>query len=118
MNLKDKTRYVVFILAGVLGLILKRHYTGPYNEFVFSYLGNVAVSFSVYYIICIVTTPRRIHKLISAAIALAIVELFELTNGYGIMKNVYDLYDLLANLVGVCGAFTLDNLIKNSTFKE
>ena len=40
-----------------------------------------------------------------AGIALLIVELFEITDGFGIMTNVYDPYDYLANAVGFSLAF-------------
>ncbi|MCC6396896.1 MAG: hypothetical protein IT282_07740 [Bacteroidetes bacterium] len=36
------------------------------------------------------------------------MESFEVFNGYGIMANTYDEYDLLANAVGVGCALALD----------
>ncbi len=47
--------------------------------------------------------------MLPAALAVAVVELFEITNGFGVMSNVYDPIDLVANVMGVtlawaCGA--------------
>jgi hypothetical protein len=46
--------------------------------------------------------------LVWAALALVIVEAFERANGFGLMTNVYDPLDLLANLVGTIAAYTID----------
>lgn len=43
-----------------------------------------------------------------AALALAVVELFEITGGFGVMTNVYDPVDLAANVVGVALALAAD----------
>jgi hypothetical protein len=45
---------------------------------------------------------------VAATSALLIVEGFELTNGFGVMSNVYDPVDLLANAVGVGVALAID----------
>jgi hypothetical protein len=109
MNRTHKISHILLILLGVLGLVLKQHYNGPYLEFVNSYFGNVSVSFAVYFLIGIIASEQKLNKLISAVISLTIVELFELTNGFGIMTNIFDPIDLIANLVGVGLAFALDS---------
>ena len=43
-----------------------------------------------------------------AGIALLIVELFELTDGFGIMTNVYDPLDYLANALGIGLAYGVE----------
>jgi len=48
-----KTRNVLFVLVGIAGLLLKRHYAGPFQELVYSYAGNFCVSFAVYFVIAI-----------------------------------------------------------------
>jgi hypothetical protein len=53
------------------------------------------------------------NKLITTLIALLIVELFEVLNGFGVMTNVYDEIDLLVNLLGILFAFSIDLMIKN-----
>ena len=108
MNQTHKINSLLLILLGVLGLVLKKHYNGPYLEFVNSYLGNVSVSFAVYFLIGIIAKNWKFNKLITAAISLTIVELFEVTNGFGIMANIFDPIDLIANLVGVGLAFASD----------
>jgi hypothetical protein len=109
MNRTHKISSILLILLGVLGLVLKKHYNGPYLEFVNSYFGNVSVSFAVYFLIGIIASEQKLNKLITAIISLTIVELFELTNGFGIMTNIFDPIDLIANLVGVSLALALDS---------
>ncbi|MDQ7815754.1 MAG: hypothetical protein RDU14_01920 [Melioribacteraceae bacterium] len=112
---KEKIRNLLFILLGVLVLVLKHNYNGPYTEMVKSYSGNISVSFAVYFLICINADNWKKNRLITAVIALLIVEIFEITNGFGIMKNVFDAIDLLANLIGVSLALVLDQLLNRNT---
>jgi hypothetical protein len=111
MSGKEKVRNVLFILLGVLVLVLKHNYNGPYSEIVKSYSGNLSVSFAIYFIICLSSNNWKKNKFITATIALIIVELFEITNGFGIMKNVFDTIDLIANLIGIIFALVLDQLL-------
>ena len=114
----EKIRNVIFILLGVLLLLIKPHYNGPFLDIVKSYLGNISISFSVYFIISFYSRHWKMNKLITALIALLIVELFEVLNGFGIMTNVYDEMDLLANLLGVIFALSIDLMIKNLLIKS
>lgn len=114
MSGKEKFRNVLFILLGALVLVLKHNYNGPYLEIVKSYSGNLSVSFAIYYIVGFSSKNWGKNKFITAAIALIIVELFEITNGFGIMTNVFDTIDLLANLTGIILALVLDKLLKIS----
>ena len=50
----------------------------------------------------------RLNRLIVAVIALLVVELFEATNGFGVMANTYDPFDFLANAIGVALAIGVD----------
>ncbi len=120
MSGKEKIRAVLLILLGVLVLVLKHNYSGPCYEIVKSYAGNLSVSFAVYFIISINSHHWKRNKLITAAIALIIVELFEITNGFGIMKNVFDMLDLFVNLIGIVLALVVDRLLnlKNSVDLE
>jgi len=101
-------RNVFFVLLGVTALVLKKHYSGPFVETVYSYGGNVSASFAVYFIIGISSFGRRFGKLVTAGFALLIVELFEATNGFGVMTNMYDRFDFVANAVGVGLALAID----------
>jgi hypothetical protein len=112
MSGKEKFRNVLFILLGALVLVLKHNYNGPYLEIVKSYSGNLSVSFAVYFIIHFSSNNWKKNKFITATIALIIVELFEITNGFGIMTNVFDTIDLFANLIGIILALVLDKLLK------
>jgi hypothetical protein len=75
---------------GVIALVLKGYYSGSFVETVYSYGGNVSASFAVYFIVGLSTLSWRFRKLLTAGIALRVVELFEVTNGFGVMTNVYD----------------------------
>jgi len=107
MGVPVKIRNLVMVLVGVLGLLLKGWLRGSLSSFVYSYLGNVTVSFAVYFLVGFAPVPRLKRAWI-AVIALLIVEAFELTNGFGVMTNVYDPYDYLANAAGIALAVGVD----------
>lgn len=115
---KQKARNVLFILLGISVLLLKQVYNGPGLEIVKSYSGNLSISFAVYFLICFSSNHWKQNKLITAIISLTIVELFEITNGFGIMKNVFDIFDLFVNLIGVISALVLDKLLTVKNSKE
>lgn len=115
---QQKVRNVLFVLLGVLLLLLKQIYKGPGLEIVKSYSGNLSISFAVYFLISFSSNYWKQNKLISAIISLTIVELFEITNGFGIMTNVYDIIDLFVNLIGVILALVVDQLLTKNNSKE
>lgn len=108
MTGRETRRGVVFVLLGVAALVLKPHYEGPLDEAIHGYGGSFAVSFAVYFLAAIVASRVGLGRLAAAISALLVVETFELTNGFGIMSNVYDPGDLLANAAGICVALALD----------
>jgi hypothetical protein len=65
----------------------------------------------VYYVVALLPLPSRFGKLLTAGLALAVVELFEALNGFGVMTNVYDQVDLAANAVGIALALAVDVVI-------
>jgi hypothetical protein len=95
-------------LLGVGLLVAKPWYRGPLGDVVQSYGGNLTASFAVYFIVSIAASRHGFSRLAAASAALLAVEAFELTDGFGVMSNVFDPYDLLANLVGVAAAFAVD----------
>lgn len=101
------TRNILMVLAGVAGLLAKRWAAGFLGELAYSYLGNLTVSFAVYFLVSIIPLARM-NRLTIAVIAIVAVESFELTNGFGIMTNVYDPFDYLANALGIALAFLVD----------
>lgn len=115
---RQKIRNVIFILAGVILLVLKQKYSGSYLEFIISYLGNFSVSFAVYFIVQFSDNLWKANKVMTALIAIVIVSLFELTDGFGVMTNVYDKIDLLVNLVGVLLALVLDRFTARFTLEN
>jgi hypothetical protein len=96
------------VLVGVIGLVTKPRWGGAIGDLIWSYWGNVSVSFSVFFIVGLIPQFRKLGGFTIAIIALVIVELFELTNGFGVMSNVYDPMDMLANVVGVGIALSAD----------
>jgi hypothetical protein len=100
------------VLLGVAVLVLKPGYHGPLAEAVKAWGGNLSVSFAVYFLAAIAAARVGAGTLVAAASALVVVEAFELTNGFGVMSNVYDPVDLVANAVGVGIALALDLAIR------
>jgi glycopeptide antibiotics resistance protein len=110
---RTKARNISLVLLGTALLVFKSRYAGPFETFVHSYVGNVSVSFAIYFLALHIPLKTRHKRLWTVCIALATVELFELFNGFGLMSNVYDSWDLIANLVGVAIAFALDVVLSN-----
>jgi hypothetical protein len=104
-------RNIVFVMLGVAVLVFKRHYSGPFEAVIHAYAANVAVSFAVYFNALFVPIQSRYKRLWAAGLALAAVELFEVFDGFGIMTNVYDSIDLVANAVGVLLALAVDTAL-------
>jgi len=100
-------RDVLLILLGVAGLLSKRWLAESLGELIFSYLGNVTVSFAAYFWVSL-AARQRLSRGALVLLALLIVDTFELTDGFGIMSNVYDRFDLLANALGVALAWCVD----------
>ena len=118
MTRSHRTRNLLFIFLGVLVLLFKRYYAGPCSELFYRQGSNFAVSFAVYFIAQLGFYPLPYPKLVSAAGALLAVELFELTNGFGVMLNFYDPWDYFANALGVGLALGIDLLINHSLKKN
>jgi hypothetical protein len=106
--MRAEIRSVLFVLLGAAGLVLNGHCSGPYQEAVHSYGGNIAASFAVYYVVTLLPLPLRFRKLLTAGLALLVVELFEALDGFGVMTNTYDQVDFAANAVGVALALAVD----------
>ena len=102
-----RIRSIILVLVGISGLLIKRRFSGSLGEVAYCYLGNVSVSFSVYYLVSL-AARGRFNKVAYVLIALVALESFELTDGFGIMSNVYDQNDLIANAIGVAIALVVD----------
>ena len=112
--MRATVRNVFFVLVGAAGLVLKGHYSGPLREAVHSYGGNITASFAVYYwsnfMVTLLPLSPRFRKVSTAGLALAVVELFEALNGFGVMMNTYDPFDYAANAGGIALALAVDAL--------
>jgi len=105
---------VLFVLLGVGGLVLKGQYSGPADELIQSYGGNVAASFAVYFLAKRVTVRSNLPRASAAAVAFMAVQLFEVSDGFGFMTNVTDRLDLAANTAGIALAIALDVVVKRN----
>jgi len=102
---------VLLVLLGIAVLILKKHYSGPLEEIIHSYAGNVSVSFAVFFITKQLPIYPKCKRLMTVCLTLAVVELFELLDGFGVMTNVYDPIDLAANAAGILLALAVDTAL-------
>jgi hypothetical protein len=106
--LAGKLRNTFFVLLGVAGFLLKGQCSGPGYQVVQGNGGNIAISFVVYFVIVNLPLHFGARRLAAASLALGVVELFEAFNGFGVMINVYDPVDFLANFLGVALALIVD----------
>ena len=118
MTPSHRIRNLIFILLGVMVLVFKKQYVGPCSELFYRHGSNFSVSFAVYFIAQLGFYSLPYPRLLSAVGALLAVELFELTNGFGVMSNVYDPWDYLANVLGIGLALGIDVLINQSLKKH
>lgn len=103
----SRTHDVLLVLAGMVGLLAKKWLAPALGGLTLSYFGNLAASFSVYFLVRM-ALGAKFGRLAVAGIALAVVETFELTNGFGVMSNVYDPFDYPANALGIAAAILVD----------
>jgi hypothetical protein len=108
MKTSHPIRTYIFIALGIIVLLFKRHYNGPFAELVINQGSNFSVSFAIYFIGLIAFSSFPRSRLMAAVGALLAVESFELLNGFGVMTNVYDPWDLLANALGIGLALGID----------
>lgn len=108
MNRSYIIRNTIFVLLGTAGLVLKSWFSDYLPDFVLNYAGNLCVSFAVYFIVRLSSAKIRFNRVVIAITALLIVELFEATNGFGVMANTYDRLDFLANALGITLAIVVD----------
>ena len=107
MDPRIRLRDLLMVLAGVACLLSKRWFAESFGNLAFSYVGNLSASFAVYFIVSIAATPK-LTRIMITGLALLIVQLFELTDGFGVMTNVYDPFDYLANALGISLAYCVD----------
>jgi hypothetical protein len=101
-------RNVVLAVAGAAVLVLGSAYSGPFAEAFQAHSGNVAVSFALYFAALNATARYQRPRLLAASLTLLAVELFEVTDGFGVMANTYDPIDFVANAAGVGLAVIVD----------
>ena len=105
-----RARNAGLAMVGAAVLAFKGSYSGPFEQFIHSYAGNFAGTFTIYFAVVSATHRFRRPRLLAALSALAVVTAFEITDGFGLMANVYDPLDVLANGAGVAFAVAVDLL--------
>jgi hypothetical protein len=103
-----KSRNVILALLGVAVLVGSSHYAGPGEQFVRAYAGNIGVSFALYFVVLLAMQRRPRPRLSAALVVLLAVTLFEISDGFGILDNVYDEWDLVADAAGLVLAVATD----------
>ena len=101
-------RNVTFALIGAAALVLKHSYAGAGERAVNAYAGNFVVSFALYFAVLGALRRSRYPRLLAAVVVFAVVTAFEVTNGFGVMSNVYDPFDIAANAAGIGFAVLVD----------
>ena len=101
-------RNVTFALLGAAALVLKHSYTGIGERLVHAYAGNFVVSFALYFAFLGAALRFRYPRLLAAVVVFAVVTAFEVTDGFGVMANVYDPFDIAANAAGIGFAVLVD----------
>jgi hypothetical protein len=116
---RSELRNVLFVLPAIALLLLKGQYSGPFQELIHSYAGNVTVSFALYFVVLrLCMSSPQFGRVIAVAVVLVCVESFELFDGFRIMSNTYDAFDLLANVIGVGLALSLDAILCRKRQKD
>ena len=103
-------RNVVFAVLGAAALVCKHSYAGVGERVVHSYGGNFVVSFALYFAFLGAMLIFRSPRLLAAAAVLTVVTAFEMTDGFGVMANVYDRLDIAADAAGIGLATLVDTL--------
>lgn len=98
---RHRARDLLLALLGILALLLKYRLARFGGVLVHDYGGNLAASFAAFFILKLPAVPSRFRLAIAAVLTLLATQLFEATNGFGFMSNIYDPGDYLANAVGV-----------------
>ncbi len=101
-------RNVTCALLGAAALVLKHSYAGAGAGVVQAYAGNFVVSFALYFACLGAALRFRYPRSLAAIVAFASVTAFEVTNGFGVMANVYDPFDIAANAAGIGFAVLVD----------
>ena len=101
-------RNVTFALLGAAALVFKHSYAGVGERVVQAYTGNLVVSFALYFAFLGALLRFRYPRLLAAVVVFAVVTAFEVTNGFGVMANVYDPFDIAANAAGIGFAVLVD----------
>jgi len=105
-------RNMLFVALAIFLFLMKRHYAGPFRGLILSYAGNVTISFALYFVFLkFCMRSPRFGRYLAAVSVLVCVSSFELLDGFGFMSNTYDLFDLLANTIGVGLAFAVDKIL-------
>jgi len=111
MSASQTRKAVGFVVLGAAAFVAKRAFVGPHWALITGYLGNVSVSFVLYFLALLAGVRIGRGRLFAVVGSLLAVEAFELADGFGVMSNTFDPWDLLANALGVAMAWSVDTLV-------
>ncbi len=107
--LRSRLYDLSLVLLGAVALVTKRHINVGIVQ---SYGGNIAASFSTFFLLKLPFVSTKFQAATAAVLALLATELFEASNGFGFMSNTYDSADYLANALGVALAVGVNTALQ------
>jgi hypothetical protein len=107
----SRAQDVLLALLGGLALVMKNQLARFGGVLVRDYGGNAAASFAAFFVLKLPPVRSRFRLAAAAAFTLLATELFEFTDGFGFMSNIYDPGDYLANAIGVALALGVEGIM-------
>lgn len=101
-------RNVTYAVLGAAALVFKHAYAGAGELYVHAYGGNFVVSFALHFAFLGSMLRFRYPRVLAAVAVFTVVTAFEVTDGFGVMANVYDPVDIAANAAGIGFAVLVD----------
>ena len=105
---QQKTRNLICIAAGVAGLLISRHYSGPGAILLHSHGANVTFSFGAYFILKLWQIPLLERRPALAVYTFLGVSAQEVTQALSLYPGTYDVLDFPANAAGIAAAWVID----------
>ena len=108
---REVRRRVFLILGAAAVMVFIPHYRGPGGEWVHSYGSNLVVSFAALVWVQLLCARLRPSRWLTFALALGIVNGFEIGQGLGWLDGVFDPLDLVINTGGVVLGLVIDRRV-------
>lgn len=105
---RQKARDLLCIAAGVAGLLISRHYSGPGAILLHSHGANVTFSFGAYFILKLWQIPLLERRPALAMYTFLGVSAQEVAQALSLYPGTYDALDFPANAAGIALAWAAD----------